>query len=237
MDVCHSCYNDLVTKGRQPLDSLANFQYYGHEALSHDVRAAFENASLFDIMLVSRARATRITHLFSSKKDSSTYGHDPDLSQRYNRGNVAVFPQDNIRLRDILPPPQEEVAEAMCALFVGGHIQPTRENIAKLKPVLVSKSNVSVMLKFLLACNTWYKGSGVTFSPSNFAALFDDNACDTDSHVPHGVELYHLPMTDASSSKVPDYIGRYSDVDNGADSELVMEAVGYVAGDRSPQNS
>ena len=77
--------------GKQPLDSLANFQYYGHEALpDDDVHAAFKHATTFDVMMVARARATRITHLYSSKVDGHLAGMDPEISQSYNKGNVAI---------------------------------------------------------------------------------------------------------------------------------------------------
>jgi hypothetical protein len=172
MDLCGDCYHDLMQAHRQPLNSLANFQYYAIERLPDDVRLAFEHASMFDLMLVSRARATRITHLFSSKRDSPTYGHNPETSQSYSKGNVAILPQDNVHLRDVLPPPHSEIAEAMCALFVGGNIQPIRANIAQLKPALISKSAVMAMLQFLLSQNRWYKQSGVKFSASNFIDLY-----------------------------------------------------------------
>jgi hypothetical protein len=55
LDMCILCYHELVTLGKQPLDSLANFQYYGHEALPVEIRKAFEQATTFDIMMVARA--------------------------------------------------------------------------------------------------------------------------------------------------------------------------------------
>ena len=41
VDVCVSCHHELVSLGKQPLDLLANFQYYAHEALPNDVHNAF----------------------------------------------------------------------------------------------------------------------------------------------------------------------------------------------------
>jgi len=84
-----------------------------------DVKCAIDEASMFDIMMVSKLRATRITHLYSSKEGSSLYGTDPMLSQRYSRGNVAVLPQDTASVQDMLPPDRSEIHEAMCTLFVG----------------------------------------------------------------------------------------------------------------------
>ena len=77
MDMCASCHHELVSLGRQPVDSLANFQYYGHEALPATICKAFDQATTFDIMKVARARATKITHLRSSKQDGAMVGTDP----------------------------------------------------------------------------------------------------------------------------------------------------------------
>jgi Helitron helicase-like domain at N-terminus/PIF1-like helicase len=235
LDVCASCLRDMKGAGRQPLDSLANFQYFGMDELPDEVRGAFEQASMFDVMLVSRARATRITHLFSSTKESLCRGGDPEISQRFNRGNAAILTQDNVRLREVLPPARDEVAEAMCALFIGGLVRPTRQNIAGLKPVLVSKKNVSVMLDFLLSRNRWYRSSGVVFSQKNMEAIFDGRNPSDGSDVPAGVEIYHLPDDDNVRRTETDYTGRTDSIDQ-EDGDLVMEAVGYVTGDRSPQN-
>ncbi|KAF8207370.1 hypothetical protein K438DRAFT_1463375, partial [Mycena galopus ATCC 62051] len=57
---------------------------------------------------------------------------------RYSKGNIAIFPQDVASLQTVLPPPKEEIHEAMCALFIGPSTVPTRENIKSLRPVLVS---------------------------------------------------------------------------------------------------
>jgi hypothetical protein len=150
VDMCCKCKRELVELGRQPLDSIANFMYYGLNELPDSVGQHFSKASMFDIMLVARSRATRITHLFSDKKGHPLEGSDPSLSQRYSRGNVAIMPQDSISLRSLLPPSSDEIAKSMCALFVGGKTIPTRENIEKLSPVLVSKQTVGGILEFLL---------------------------------------------------------------------------------------
>ncbi|KAJ7224995.1 hypothetical protein C8J57DRAFT_1252983 [Mycena rebaudengoi] len=71
---------------RQPLDAMANFQYYVHDELPAPVKAAFDGASMYDIMMVARSRATRITHLFKKAGKTSNAG-----SQGYSQGNVAIF--------------------------------------------------------------------------------------------------------------------------------------------------
>jgi len=136
-DMCVSCWHELVSLGKQPLDSLANFQYYRYEALSDEVREAFDHATTFDIMMVACARATRITHLYSSKTEGPMAGSDPEMSKLYNKGNVAILPQDSVELWNALPPSFDNIRKAMCAVFVGSKTKPTIDNIKKLGPVLV----------------------------------------------------------------------------------------------------
>lgn len=87
---------------------------------------------MFDLMMVAQFRATKITYLFSNKKGHPLAGTNPATSQRYNSGNVAILAQDIATARTLLPPPHSEVQEAMCALFVGAGMVPTKDNIAKL---------------------------------------------------------------------------------------------------------
>jgi len=115
LDMCVLCRHELVALGRQPLDSLANFQYYGHEALSDEVREAFSYATTFNIMMVAHARATRITHLYSSKTEGPMAGSDPEISWSYNKGNVVILPQESVELQDTLPPPFDDI-QKQCVL-------------------------------------------------------------------------------------------------------------------------
>ncbi|KAJ7448849.1 hypothetical protein B0H11DRAFT_1743948, partial [Mycena galericulata] len=48
-------------------------------------------------------------------------------SQRYSKGNVAIFAQDVANIRNVLPPPRSEIAEALCALFIGSETIPTKD--------------------------------------------------------------------------------------------------------------
>ena len=235
VDMCSSCKHALVGQKKQPLDSLANFQYYAHGELPDKVRQGFQQASMYDLMLIARSRTTRITHLFSSKQGSSLSG-DPSVSQRYNRGNVAILPQDSVHLRDVLPPSADEISEAMCTLFVGGDTKPTVSNIANLGPVLVSKGVVKTLIDFLLGNNPWYVDSGVSFSLDNFNALFDKLHDGVDRAPLTAVSICHLPSDQAQGvdGGTADYTDRYTFDDDASD--LVMEAVGYVNGDHSPQN-
>lgn len=89
--MCHPCHSALICKcPHQPVNSLANFQYYGHERLPIDIREAFTSASIFDLMLISRARASQVTHFYMYKPSSTQFSAEEEASQRYNKGNVAV---------------------------------------------------------------------------------------------------------------------------------------------------
>jgi hypothetical protein len=191
--MCMSCWHELVSLGKQPLDSLANFQYYGHEALPNQVQSMFADATTFDIMLVACAHATRITHLYSAKTEGPMAGTDPELSQSYNRGNVSILPQESMQLRQVLWPAFDDVREAMCAIFVGSEVKPTVANIKKLSPVLVSKSRVCTMIDFLLTENEWYRSMGLSYSQVNMDDLFESSTLSDNKSVPHAVELCHLP--------------------------------------------
>jgi hypothetical protein len=111
MDVCTSC-RTILKKKKQLVNAIANFQYYGRDELPAAVKAA----SMFDLMMVSRSRATRITHLFNRKPNTPQYNTRDDFSQRYSQGNVAIFAQDVPTVRTFLPPDVSEVQEAMCAI-------------------------------------------------------------------------------------------------------------------------
>jgi hypothetical protein len=130
--LCSACRNDLLVRNRMPEFSLANWLYYAHDRLPQDVREAFENATAFELQLVSRACCTRIIHRYSDK--------DPSLgSQRYNKGSLMILPQDSVTVRKFLPPSPDTIRDTICALFVGKE-KPTAENIQKLGPILIRKS-------------------------------------------------------------------------------------------------
>ncbi|KAF8215291.1 hypothetical protein K438DRAFT_1902014 [Mycena galopus ATCC 62051] len=207
--------------------------------------------------MTAYCRCTRITHLFSDKgreenldvphSDQQASDKARQTSQGYSKGNVAIFPQDIATLRTVLPPPREEIHEAMCALFVGASTVPTKENIKTLRPVLVSKTRVQLMLDFLLHRNSFYAAAGVTFSKDNLDSLFSGT---DDEGIPDGVELCCLPD---STLETDGYADRGTDgpanaprnapanacgtsVTSFDDSNTVMEAVGYVVGERTPKD-
>ena len=48
VDMCQLCYHSLVIRKKQPVDSLANFQYYVIAELPAKTKGVFESASMFD---------------------------------------------------------------------------------------------------------------------------------------------------------------------------------------------
>ncbi|KAF8193071.1 hypothetical protein K438DRAFT_1450659, partial [Mycena galopus ATCC 62051] len=186
--------------------------------------------------MTAHSRCTRITYLFSDKGGDHS-DESRAISQRFSKGNVAIFPQDVATLRNVLPPPKEEIHEAMCALFIGPNTVPTRENIKALRPVLVSKSRVESMLNFLLRRNPLYSSAGLIYSRDNLNGIFDGP---DDEGVPRAVELCCLPE---SALDFNGYADRGINTEDeppqpgGLDSgETVMEAVGYVVGERSAKD-
>ncbi|KAG2158083.1 uncharacterized protein EDB93DRAFT_1238383 [Suillus bovinus] len=172
----------LVDPPHQPLNSLANFQYYGHERLPVDIREAFSMSSIFDWMLVSRVQASQVTHFYTYKSSISGphFWSAEEGSQCYNQGNIAICPQNSTELYTLLPLSPDELQEAMCVIFSGQKIQPSCDTVRKMGPVLVTKSRVQKLIY------------GVTYSQSNMDALFDEINSKSDT-------ICHLPM----DSQVP----------------------------------
>ena len=107
MKMCMSCFRSVVDEQIMPVDALTNFQYY---ELPLEVIEAFRQASMFDLMLVARARATRISFLLNEK---SGFSGDSRVCQGFVKGNVAVLPQDTLTLRTVIPPDRGEIRDAM----------------------------------------------------------------------------------------------------------------------------
>ncbi|KAJ7144604.1 hypothetical protein C8R44DRAFT_865509 [Mycena epipterygia] len=81
--------------------------------------------------------------------------------------------------------------------------------------VVVSKTRVECMISFLLSKNAFYVGADVIFSLENLAALFPDGEGDVE--IPNAVETEAWQLQTKHT-------------------EIVMEAVGYTVGERSPKN-
>ncbi|KAJ6582539.1 hypothetical protein DFH09DRAFT_1245965 [Mycena vulgaris] len=127
----------------------------------------------------------------------------------------------------------------MCALFIGSETVPTRENIRKLSPVVVSKSRVETLINFLLNDNAFYAASGAIFSRENLDQLLGPEWEGCDTGVPCGVELCCLPVSNTSSMESYAERGNYADHPStvvGDPAELVMDAVGYTVDERSPED-
>ncbi|KAG1743516.1 hypothetical protein EDB19DRAFT_1894737 [Suillus lakei] len=227
--MCQTCYVALLSKRpRQPINSLANFQYYGHERLPDDIHDAFGGASSYDLMLISRARASQITHFYAYKPSMAQHCAVEEISQQYNQGNVAVRPQNSTELRAVLPPSHDVLRDAMCVVFTGQKQCPSRETIKQMQPVLVTKSRVHRLIEFLIDNNPWYQKSGVAYSQQNMDALFDDVDLDIDCSVPTALEICHLPQDSE--------IALNHEANNITPGDIVMEAVGFTQGDHSSQS-
>ncbi|KAG2155409.1 hypothetical protein DEU56DRAFT_942727 [Suillus clintonianus] len=168
-------------------------------------------------MLISRARASQCWT-------------EEEASQRYNKGNVAVRPQNSTELRNLLPPNCDELRDAMCVIFSGQKQIPSRDTVKKLRPVLVTKSRVHKLISFLIKNNPWYQRCGVAYSQDNMDALFDEVDLDVDTSVPRALAICHLPSENREST---DQGFGSRDVNDAHD---VMESVGYTEGDHSLQS-
>lgn len=198
MSMCQKC-NSSLERGKQPVDSLANHQYYGWDSLPEDVATAFRESTMMERQLVAACRASTISWTYRADK-----GGVPNARQRYCRGNVAIIPQDVCALRRVLPPSLDDAKELMCVLFVGADAVPTHHTIAKMRPCLVSKRRVEVMIKFLIEHNPHYRRLGVTYSSDNLQAICSGPGFlpGHDIGVPATIDIQHLPADDGQASAV-----------------------------------
>ena len=162
INMCTECRREVIGKGRMPRLCLANWLYYGHDALPSAVCDAFAASSQFDKLLVARARASRISFRFTEHRSTNPTNRDPIdgyethiFSQRYVKGNILVMPQNSTQLNAVLPPPASVIRDTVCAVFVGRTV-PTKETIALLSPVLVRRSVVETIVHFLVQSNPYY---------------------------------------------------------------------------------
>ena len=128
---------------------------------------------------------------------------------------------------------------------------PTRDNIKKLSPMMVTKHNVFKMINFLLTNNSWYRASGVTFNPDNLVALYTEqfegdegSPCSETFGIPAAIDLCCLPKSPISEThsttqqdtRVDDGYVEREDAFVSSSDEMLMEAVGYTDGDYTPKN-
>ncbi|RPD77265.1 hypothetical protein L226DRAFT_544690 [Lentinus tigrinus ALCF2SS1-7] len=244
INMCKDCRRSLVDKSCTPRLCLANWLYYAHDTLPPHVSNAFERSSQFDRLLVSRARASRISFRFtelqatSKTNDEPTDSHDShSTAQRFVRGNVLVMPQNSTQLNAVLPPPPSVIHDTVCAVFVG-RTPPTKDTIGRLGPILVRRSIVQTIITFLVTRNPFYTPDAQTFfgfSPTNLNALFSLEDSRRDLAVPCAMDVGFISDSPAIRATTADYTGRNDITDNlPDDSPLLMENIGYTSGDRSP---
>ncbi|KAJ7178800.1 hypothetical protein C8R43DRAFT_871342, partial [Mycena crocata] len=240
VQVCTECQKKVL-HGGMPKLALANWLYYGREALPHDVREAFDTASIFECMLISRVRYNSVSCRFKASQYDPTADETEDTYVLRNyrkgvRGNVVVTPLDVARLQDVLPPPPEVIRDTMSVIFIGS-VPPSRHTIRRLRPVLVRKSKVKLMLEFLIAHNPHY-GRLAGFrgiDENNLNRLFDSVDAGLDESFLGSVHIGHLPSDDAVESATADYTPRNVDgpVGQASGHDVLMENVGFTAGDHS----
>jgi hypothetical protein len=229
--LCPSCHGDLCDRAQKPKYALSNWLYYAHDKLPTDVRDAFDSMTPCDLQLITRASASKIVHRYSER--------DPTLGdQRYSKGNALSVSTDSVSLHNKLPPTADEIRNTIAALFVGSEA-PTKENLDKIGPVLVSKSRVKILIDFLIDNNPHYEVDEqfVGFDQNaldTYPSVVDENGASSSS-IPAEITISHLQSTPADAALQSDYTDRNHDAleDEETDSDLVMENVGYTSGDLS----
>lgn len=151
------------------------------------------------------SRASSVTHHYSVKGRGG--GRVPEeVVQRFNRGNVAILPQDPGALTTVLPPSVSQLRDAVCVVFCGGRFKPTKESLRRFRPVLVCE--------------------GVRLSNRNLEDLVLGTG---DEGVFRGIEIHHLPDDcDGDDVTFVDW--------NAEQEDMVMENVAYTQGDHSERS-
>ena len=249
--VCRVCRRELIDKHRMPRLCLANWLYYGYAELPASEKAAFRDATPTERLLISRARASRISFRFSelkSKKQrqaddsenaSQSHGNDRNTattSQRCVKGNILVVPQNATHLNAVLPPPPEVIRDTVCVVYVGKS-KPSKATIGKLGPALARKTRVRTMIDFLVKHNIHYAHDS-TFhglSEDNLARLFASDEQSAENVIPCAIDIGFIQETEFVRAAEADYTTRNLDQDlPGQDDPLLMDNVGYTLGEDSP---
>ncbi|KAI0352245.1 hypothetical protein OH77DRAFT_1409659, partial [Trametes cingulata] len=239
IQVCKECFDDLAYP-RVPKYALANWLYYGHEHLPADVSKAFSTMTTVERILVSRARASKISYKFSEleKEVSGKQKTPAAISQRCVKGNVAIHPQDATHLHDVLPPSHDVIRDTVCAVFVG-QMQPSQATIEKLTPILVRKSRVKTIIKFLITHNPHYRPGSTDFqgySQQNLDNLLGPGTSEVDEGMLCSMEIGHIAHNDAVDGATSSYVPGHDDGPCSGDDDMLMENVGYTDGDDTPVN-
>jgi len=235
--VCKAC-RDAVFKGRMPKFALANWLYYGYNSLPVDVMNAFKASSIFERMLIARARFNSICCRFSTQESLLTDGEARVRDVLGNvrkgvRGNIIVSPLDTVKMNSVIPPGPSSIKDTMCTVFVGKQI-PDKNTIHGYSPVLVRRSRVKLLIHFLLSNNPYYMPDNTfSFSPDNLDALL---ATEEEEAIPNSVYVGLIDTNDALEASISDYTDRNAATDSSHDDELLIENVGYTDGDDTPAN-
>ncbi|KAF5338632.1 hypothetical protein D9611_012774 [Ephemerocybe angulata] len=227
--LCNVCLTDL-RKRKMPKLALANWLYYARDRLPAEVKRSFESMSVFEKALICRVRTNSLLCRFTGVDDDTTDAQNLFIrGKRHIRGNIMSTPLDAHKLHTILPPSPSEVADTICALIVSA-TPPTKRTIASLKPILVRKSKIKLLLEFLIDNNPNYRRCE---SFRGFSAVFLNNLFQgpEDVGVPASVNIGHVPINHAVDSLTEDYVGRLDGLDG-----LFMENVSYTEGDHSPES-
>ncbi|KAF5336595.1 hypothetical protein D9611_006614 [Ephemerocybe angulata] len=227
MNICKTCSTDL-SGARMPKFALCNWLYYAREHIPPQVRDAFATMSVFEKALISRVRTNSLLCRFSGIDDDPT-GDPVSRKNRHIKGNIISTPLNTARVSAVLPPSPSDIADTICALIVSSS-PPTKTTIDNLKPILVRKSRVKLLIDFLIANNPLYKKSQTFggFSSENLEQLFSGAH---DEGVPAAVTIGHIPINRALESLTEDYTGRLDGIEG-----LFMENVAYTSGDHSAQS-
>ena len=249
--MCRVCYREIVENRRMPKLCLANWLYYAYDEVPSPAKIAFRESTPTERLLISRARASRISFRFSELKsrrekqadDDVTTSHTSDsgdygaaTSQRCLKGNVLVVPQNATHLNSVLPPPPEVIRDTVCVVYVG-RTKPNKTTIGKLGPTLVRKTRVRTMIEFLVKCNVHYACDSRFhgLSEDNLDALFSANHHGQDEAMPCAIDVGFLEESEFVRAAESDYTTRNLENDPpGPDDPLLMENVGYTLGDDSP---
>ena len=249
--LCRICHRELMDNHRMPKICLANWLYYGYDALPAEAKQAFCESTPTERLLIARARASRISFRFSEMKlknkqhaeDESTGERSSGsgkyaaaTSQRCVKGNVLVVPQNATHLNHVLPPPPEVIRDTVCVVYVG-RSKPNKDTIGKLGPTLVRKTRVRTMINFLVehnvhyACDSRFHG----LSEENLALLFSSDDQEQDVSMPCAIDIGFLEESEFVRATEAEYTTRNVDDElPGQDDPLLMENVGYTLGDDSP---
>ncbi|KZO91189.1 hypothetical protein CALVIDRAFT_489483, partial [Calocera viscosa TUFC12733] len=225
--VCVACSSSLH-RGRRPEFAICNGYYFAYNRVSSLVRRAFDDASVFELMLVSRVRGNTITYKYSERGGNVDSGKARSLSQSYGRGNVMVLPQDSLTLNRVLPPPPDEVGKSVVVLF-SGHARITDVEVRKIRPVLVRPAVVRTLIDFLLRYNPAYSSSECGFDgPTTFdQANLDFLQPAQDGFVPPSVSVGRFETSDVVEGVKTGYVEESS----GERSDVLINSVGWTESD------